>query len=83
MGRRTERKDLGLKIEISSHRKHGNGGVGGGRKGSTGKKAEVTRKGSESVTITGTSTTDLLKKVRSQFEIPPNYKINGKGETVI
>jgi N-methylhydantoinase B/oxoprolinase/acetone carboxylase alpha subunit len=83
MGRKTERKDLGLRIKISSHRKHGNGGVGGGRKGSTGKKAEVTRKGTESVTITGSSTTDLLRKVRNRFSIPSNYKINDKGETII
>lgn len=80
---KAERPDLGLTITISSHRKHGNGAIGGGRKGSTGKKAEVTRKGTESVTITGTSTTDLLRKVRNRFSIPSNVKINNKGETKI
>ena len=78
-----ERPALGITIKISTDRKRGNGAVGGGRKGSSGKKAVVTVLGHDSVTVTGATVRELLKQVRSQFSIPPEVRINEKGETRI
>lgn len=49
---RAEPEKLGLVISIGTHRKHGNGAVGGGRKNSTGKMATVVRARFPAVTIT-------------------------------
>ncbi|MFZ2832222.1 MAG: hypothetical protein WAZ40_03655 [Minisyncoccia bacterium] len=78
-----ERKSMGLTISISSHRKNGNGAVGGGRKNTTGKKAVITQEGSERVTLTGSTVTDLLREIRKKFNIPHTTQINRKGETRI
>ena len=74
---------MGLIIDISTHRKCGNGAVGGGRKNASGKKAVVSKDGNDDVVVTGSTTKDLLKQVRRQFNIPPNIKINEKGQTYI
>lgn len=78
-----ERPAMGIVITITTHRKRGNGAVGGGRKGSTGKKAVIIVEGYDPVTVTGNTTRDLLKQVRKQFDIPPHITINEKGETRI
>ncbi len=80
---KTEHKEIGLTIKISSHRKHGNGAVGGGRKNTSGKKAVISKIGNENVVITACTMCQLLKDIRSKFNIPPYIKINEKGETCI
>ena len=80
---RTDQKQLGLTIKISSHRKYGNGAVGSGRKNSSGKKAVISQKGCADTVVTGTTTTNLLSAVRKQFNIPHSVTINRKGETCI
>ncbi len=74
---------LGLTIIISSHRKHGNGAKGGGRKNSSGKKAVVFQKDKDPITLTGSTTSELMKSLRAQFRIPSSIVINPKGETSI
>lgn len=80
---KAEEAKMGLTIDISTHRKKGNGAVGSGRKNNSGKKASVTKENGEVDTVTGATTTDLLKNVRRQFSIPPSIKINEKGVTRI
>ncbi len=81
---KAEPTKMGLTINISSHRKCGNGAIGSTRKNFTGKKATVSKQGSDDVVITGsTTTTDLLRNVRKQFSIGPNIRINEKGESHI
>lgn len=80
---RTEKKEVGLIIRISPDRKHGNGAKGGGRKNTSGKKAVITKECGEKVTLTRSTTTDLLRAVRVEFKIPHNIQINRKGETRI
>ncbi len=80
---KVEPKNMGLTITISSHRKHGNGAVGGGRKSTSGKKAVIHQNGGEKVVLTGSTTTELLKKVRNQFNVPHYVAINKKGKTRI
>jgi hypothetical protein len=72
---------LGLTIEIKTHRKEGNGAKGGGRKGNTGKKGIITKQGEEPITVTGNTARELLGKIRKQFKIPPHVSINQKGMT--
>lgn len=83
MAYKTEVKKIGLTIKISTDRKHGNGAKGGGRKNTSGKKAVVSREGSEDTTVRGSTTTGLLREVRDQFKIPHTVQINRKGETRI
>lgn len=83
MGRRTKPKILGLTINISPDRKHGNGGVGGGRSGSSGKKAVIKKHGEPDVTLKGSTSKDLLRQVRSRYGVPSSVVINKKGETFI
>ena len=80
---KVEQKKMGLTITISSHRKHGNGAIGGGRKNTSGKKAVIHQEGGEKVTLTGSTTKDLLRKIREYFTIPHYLTINAKGETRI
>lgn len=78
-----ERPPLGIVITITTHRKCGNGAKGGGRKGSSGKKAVVLANGSDPITITEATISELLKEVRKRFSIPPHVRINKEGETRI
>jgi len=80
---KTEFPKLGLTIKISSHRKHGNGAVGSGRQNGTGKKAVVSKDGSESKTVLGNTTKDLMRNLRKEFCIPHNVAINKSGVSCI
>jgi hypothetical protein len=75
--------EVGTTIRISSHRKHGNGALGSGRKNTTGKKATVFKPNGDKVVITGHTAKALLRTVRKELCIPPNIPINKKGETFI
>ena len=91
----TERAILSRVIVITSGwRKHGNGGVGGGRQGSTGKKGQIfevakdgTRTaldlehGKEVFELTGTTFKDLSRKLRATGLIPPHVAIDKKEDT--
>lgn len=74
---------VGTLIKITSHRKFGNGAIGSGRKGQTGKKATITDKDGNQTVITGTTGKALCQAVRKQLKIPPNIRINDKGKTFI
>lgn len=78
---KAEPEKLGLVISIGTHRKHGNGAVGGGRNSSTGKMATVVRARFPPVTITAPTRKELMRKLRKQFNIPPGLVINERGVT--
>lgn len=80
---KTEREKIGVTIKISSYRKHGNGAIGGGRKNTSGKKAIISKDGTESIILTAGTLCQLLKDVRSTCKISPDVRINQKGETYI
>lgn len=80
---RIEKARMGITIKISTHRKHGNGAKGGGRKNSSGKKAVVLQSGQDPVTVVASTATSLIREVRERFRISSDVKINREGETHI
>lgn len=89
----TEHKLLGRVIVITQGwRKHGNGGVGGGRQGSTGKRGQIFQVASDgtrtaldlgggTLEFTGTTFKDLSRKLRATGLIPPHVAIDKKEDT--
>lgn len=73
---------MGITILVRPYRKS-SGMKGCGRKGNTGKKADIMKAGEEPVTIYGDSFKDLSRQIRDQFKIPPCVTINSSGETHI
>jgi hypothetical protein len=85
--RMKEREKLGRKVVVTTYRKHGNGAVGGGRRGQSGKRGII-----YSVAADGTETElaqregptfkKLSKKLFATKFIPPYVAINRSGETI-
>jgi len=78
-----EQIKMGLMITIKTDRNKGNGGKGGGRKGTGGWKATVLQEDCEKVILRASTATVLLQVVRDQYKIPPHIRINREGETRI
>jgi hypothetical protein len=81
-----EREKLGRKVVVKTFRKHGNGAVGGGRRGQSGKKGTIYSIAVDG-TLTelayeeGTSFTDLSQKLFATKFIPLYVAIKRSGET--
>ncbi|OGZ17006.1 MAG: hypothetical protein A2494_00765 [Candidatus Lloydbacteria bacterium RIFOXYC12_FULL_46_25] len=81
-----ERKQLGRKVVIKTHRKHGNGAKGGGRKGQTGKRGiiyHIAGDGTQTELLReeGPTFKDLSKKLFKSGFIPRDVAINPSGTT--
>lgn len=74
--------EMGITISVKPYRKN-RGMKGCGRGGSTGKKADITKAGEETVTVKGDTFKDLCQQIREQFKIPPCVTINSSGETLV
>lgn len=82
----TQRPILNRIVIIKPWRKHGNGAKGGGRQGTSGKKGtifQIEHDGSQSELgcETGSSFTDLSRKLRRSGFIPQYVALNKSGET--
>jgi len=80
-----EQPKLGRKVVVKTHRKHGNGAVGGGRKNSTGKRGIIYGiKGDKEVELTRCDASTFRELKRKLYEtgyIPRNVSISSSGET--
>ncbi len=74
------REMIGVTIKVSAYRKS-SGMKGCGRGGSTGKKADITQVGVETITLKGDSFKDLCRQIRAQVRVPPWVTINSSGVT--
>lgn len=74
------REVIGITIEVKAFRKS-RGMNGCGRGGSTGKKADITQVGVETITLKGDSFKDLCRQIRAQVRVPPWVTINSSGVT--
>jgi len=83
----TEHKVLGYVVEMRTWRKHGNGAKGGGRQGSSGKKAALYKTDAAGKrelvdSAEGSSAKDAQKNLRKKTGlIPQHVSINSHGET--
>lgn len=82
-----EREKIGRKVVVKTHRKHGNGAKGGGRKGQTGKRGIIYQ------LDPGGTQTELARFDRPTFKalsralfdsglVPSHVSIKSNGETV-
>jgi hypothetical protein len=81
----TQRLLLNRVVVVKPWRKHGNGAKGGGRQGTSGKKGTIFQlengTQTELKTETGSTFTDLSRKLRSSGLIPQHVALNKSGET--
>jgi hypothetical protein len=73
-------------VVVSTDRKHGNGAVGGGRQGTSGKKAKVYQKYPDKdrkllLEIEAPTFSALSKELHKPGRVPNHIPINKKGET--
>lgn len=80
-----DRKTLNRTVTVTAQRK-GNGAIGGGRKGHSGKKGVIkgldeSGKQVELARATGTTMKDLSRELRKTGLIPEYVSLNSKGDT--